>query len=113
MLLKNPENLCEQRGEKAHLAAALELNEPLATGYYLKEELRLFWEHTFRWPPQMFVRSWCQRAIAIGLSPLRIWTVAIKDIAKTPMRLGGPLSYLGHRITSGPMERHQQQNQNA
>ncbi|MGB7328222.1 MAG: transposase, partial [Rubripirellula sp.] len=98
LLLKNPENLSEDRDEKAHLAAALELNEPLAMGYYLKEELRLFWAETFRWPAQLFLRSWCQRAIATGLSPL-------KTMAKTLTRLeDGLLSYFEHRISSGPME---------
>jgi transposase len=98
LLLKNPENLSEQCDEKAHLAAALKLNEPLAQGYYLKEELRLFWEHTFRWPAQLFLRSWCKRAIATGLSPL-------KTMAKTLTRLeDGLLSYFTHRISSGPME---------
>ncbi|WP_302119552.1 ISL3 family transposase [Allorhodopirellula heiligendammensis] len=69
LLLKNPENLRADRNEEAHLAAALELNEPLATAYYLKEELRMFWRYTFRWPAQLFLRSWCERAIATGLAP--------------------------------------------
>lgn len=98
LLLKNPENLSEQRDEQAHLAAALEINEPLATGYYLKEELRLFWENTFRWPAQLFLRSWCKRAIATELGPL-------KTMAKTLTRLEeGLLNYFKHRISSGPME---------
>ena len=98
LLLKNPENLSEDRDEAAQLAAALKLNEPLAMGYYLKEELRLFWGHTFRWPAQLFLRSWCERAIATGLTPL-------KTMAKTLTRLeDGLLSYFDHRISSGPME---------
>ncbi len=98
LLVKNPENLSEDRDEEAHLAAALELNEPLAKGYYLKEELRLFWENTFRWPAQLFLRSWCDRAIATGLSPLI-------TMAKTLTRLeDGLLNYFEHQISSGPME---------
>jgi len=98
LLLKNPENLSEARDEEAHLAAALKLNEPLAMGYYLKEELRLFWDQSFRWPAQLFLRSWCGRAIATGLLPL-------KTMAKTLTRLEeGLLSYFDHRISSGPME---------
>ena len=98
LLLKNPENLDEQRDEEAHLAAALELNEPLAKAYYLKEELRLFWDNMFRWPAQLFLRAWCDRAIATGLGPLI-------TMAKTLMRLEeGLLSYFKHRISSGPME---------
>lgn len=98
LLLKNPENLSEERDEEAHLAAALQLNEPLAKGYYLKEELRMFWDETFRWPAQLFLRSWCRRAIATGLEPL-------KTMAKTLTRLeDGLLNYFDHRISSGPME---------
>lgn len=98
LLLKNPENLSDDRDEQAHLAAALELNEPLAQGYYLKEELRLFWEHTFRWPAKLFLWSWCRRALATGLAPL-------KAMAKTLTRLEeGLLNYFDHKITSGPME---------
>ena len=98
LVLKNPENLDASRDEEARLAAAFELNAPLAIGYYLKEELRLFWEETFRWPAQLFLRSWCQRAIATGLKPL-------KTMAKTLARLEeGLLSYFDHRISSGPME---------
>jgi transposase len=33
LLLKNPENLSEDRDEEAHLAAALEVNKPLAQAY--------------------------------------------------------------------------------
>tara|TARA_A100001391_G_C5067492_1_gene277521 strand:- start:1583 stop:2215 length:633 start_codon:yes stop_codon:yes gene_type:complete len=98
LLLKNPENLRADRNEEAHLAAALELNEPLATAYYLKEELRMFWRYTFRWPAQLFLRFWCERAIATGLAPL-------KTMAKTLMRLEeGLMNYFRHRISSGPME---------
>ncbi len=98
LLLKNPENLSEERDEEAHLAAAIELNEPLAEGYNLKEELRMFWGETFRWPAQLFLRSRCRRAIATGLEPL-------KTMAKTLTRLeDGPLNYFDHRISSGPME---------
>ena len=44
LLLKNAENLDKEKGEKKRLEEALALNKPLATAYYMKEELRLFWE---------------------------------------------------------------------
>jgi transposase len=40
LLLKNPENLDAQRHEHQRLEEALALNKPLATAYYLKEDLR-------------------------------------------------------------------------
>ena len=44
LLLKNPENLDEEKDEKRRLKEALKLNEPLATAYYLKDDLRRFWD---------------------------------------------------------------------
>lgn len=40
LLLKNPENLDDAKGEHRRLEEALELNESLAKAYYLKEDLR-------------------------------------------------------------------------
>jgi hypothetical protein len=43
LLLKNPQNLEEDRDKRTRLDEALRLNQPLATAYYLKEDLRQFW----------------------------------------------------------------------
>lgn len=42
MLLKNPENLDEEKDERGRLREALKLNAPLATAYYRKDDLRRF-----------------------------------------------------------------------
>jgi transposase len=42
LLLKNPENLDDQKREKQRLEEALTLNEALATAYCLKDDLRRF-----------------------------------------------------------------------
>ena len=39
LLLKNPENLNDERNERSRLEEALSLNKPLATAYYMKEDL--------------------------------------------------------------------------
>jgi len=44
LLLKRPEHLDPTRNEPQRLEEALRLNEPLATAYYLKEELNEIWE---------------------------------------------------------------------
>lgn len=44
LLLKKEENLSVEKDEKQKLQEALEVNKPLATAYYLKEELSLFWQ---------------------------------------------------------------------
>jgi transposase len=43
LLLKNPENLDEEKNEKQRLEEALTLNKPPATAYYMKDDLRRFW----------------------------------------------------------------------
>ncbi len=40
LLLKNPENLKDNRNEPDRLKTALEINQPLSTVYYMKEEIR-------------------------------------------------------------------------
>src|SRR5438105_1404015 len=44
LLLKNAENLDPKKDEKQRLEEALALNQPLATAYSMKEDLRRFWE---------------------------------------------------------------------
>jgi transposase len=46
LLLKNPENGDPNRREPERLAAALQLNQPLALAYYLKEDLRQIWQQS-------------------------------------------------------------------
>ena len=64
LLLKNPENL--QQGphadETKRLAEALKLNKPLATAYYLKEDLRQFWNQKSILAAERFLNDWCRRA---------------------------------------------------
>ena len=48
LLLKRPENLDPSHQEPQRLREALRLNEPLATAYYLKEELSEIWEPAAR-----------------------------------------------------------------
>src|SRR3954471_9154088 len=43
LLLKNPENLDPRRKERERLEEALRLTQPLATAYYMKEDLRQIW----------------------------------------------------------------------
>jgi transposase len=43
LLLKNPENLDPKKKERERLEEALRMNQPLATIYYLKEDLRQIW----------------------------------------------------------------------
>src|SRR5271154_3917566 len=66
LLLRNPENLQEDQIPK--LDRALQLNEPLLLGWYLKEELRELWNQSSRQKMAAFLKDWCQKAdqTAIG-----------------------------------------------
>src|SRR3954453_10984031 len=98
LLLKNPENLDEQRDEKRRLEEALELNKSLATAYYLKEDLRRFWEQPGQRFATAFLNDWIKRAAASGITILQ-------QMAKTlAAHRSGLLAYYDVGITSGPME---------
>ena len=98
LLLKNPENLDEKRDEKSRLEEALALNQSLAAAYYLKEDLRQFWEQPGKRFATAFFDGWIKRAEASGIKIL-------KQLAKTlAAHRSGLLAYYDVPITSGPME---------
>jgi transposase len=98
LLLKNPENLDADKDEKQRLEEALALNKPLATAYYLKEDLRRFWEQPGKRFATAFLTDWLKRAAASGVKVLQ-------QMAKTlAAHRSGLLAYYDAMITSGPME---------
>jgi transposase len=98
LLLKGAENLDEKRDEKKKLEEALALNKSLATAYYLKEDLRQFWEQPGKKFGTLFLDGWIKRAEASGIRILQ-------EMAKTlAAHRSGLLAYHDVMITSGPME---------
>src|SRR3954454_5366131 len=98
LLLKNPENLDARKDEKKRLEEALELNKPLATAYYMKEDLRRFWEQPGKRFATVFLDGWIRRAEASGIKMLQ-------QMGKTlAAHRSGLLAYYDAMITSGPME---------
>jgi transposase len=98
LLLKNPENLDPKKNEKQRLEEALALNQPLATAYYMKEDLRRFWEQPGKRFATTFLDGWIRRAEASGIKILQ-------QMAKTlATHRSGLLSYYEVMISSGPME---------
>jgi transposase len=98
LLLKASENLDEKRDEKTKLEEALSLNKSLATAYYLKEDLRQFWEQPGKKFATLFLDGWSKRADASGIRMLQ-------QMAKTlAAHRSGLLAYYDVMITSGPME---------
>ena len=98
LLLKNPENLDEEKDEKRRLKEALALNKPLATAYYMKDDLRRFWQQPGKQFATTFLDGWIRRAEASGIRILQ-------QMAKTlAAHRSGLLAYYDVMISSGPME---------
>ena len=98
LLLKNAENLDEEKDEKKRLKEALALNEPLAIAYYMKEDLRRFWQQPGKSFATTFLDGWIRRAEASGIK-------ALQQMAKTlAAHRSGLLAYYDVMISSGPME---------
>ncbi len=98
LLLKRPENLDPNRQEPERLQEALRLNEPLATAYYLKEELNEVWEQDTQEEAQALLMQWIVEAESTGIRML-------KDFAKTlRAHAWGILAYYDYPISTGPLE---------
>jgi transposase len=98
LLLKRPENLEPSRREPQRLQEALRLNEPLATAYYLKEELHEIWEQEDQETAQALLMDWITFAESTGIRMLH-------DFAKTlRFHAWGILAYYDHPISTGPLE---------
>jgi transposase len=98
LLLKRPDNLDASRDEVGRLYAALRLNESLATAYYLKEELRQFWEQPDKRHARQALRSWYFQAKASGIR------VLIEMANTLVAHEYGILAWYDHPISTGPLE---------
>jgi transposase len=99
LLLKNPENLDEGRHETQRLAEALRLNQPLATAYYLKEDLRQVWEQYDKPAARRVLDDWIRRAEASGIA------ILVKFAHTLAAHRTGILAFYDHKaISTGPLE---------
>lgn len=77
LLLKNPGNLDPKRNEKQRLEDALALNKPLATAYYMKEDLRQIWDQPDKPAAEQFIDDWIARAQSSGIRMLQQFAVTL------------------------------------
>lgn len=98
LLLKNPENLDPRRHERQRLEEALRINQPLATVYYMKEDLRQIWLQPDKRTAARVLQDWVHRAEASGIRLLRDFAVTLT------MYRAGILAYYDHPISTGPLE---------
>ena len=98
LLLKRPENLDPQRNEPARLEEALRLNRPLATAYYLKEQLAEAWEQEDEAEARLFLLDWIAQAETSGVRMLHKFAQTLRAHA------WGILAWYDHPISTGPLE---------
>lgn len=98
LLLKNPENLDKTRDESKRLHEALTLNQPLATAYYMREDLRRVWEQSDKLAAQRVLDDWIRRAECSGIRRL------IQFAHTLAAHRSGILNYYDYRISTGPLE---------
>lgn len=98
LLLKNPENLEDDKNERERLEEALAMNQPLATAYYMKDLLRTFWECWDYQEAAFFLDQWIAEAKEAGIRMLY-------GMAKTIERhRQGFLNYFFYPISTAPLE---------
>jgi transposase len=98
LLLKNPENLDQDHDEHRRLEEALRLNQPLATAYYLKEDLRQIWSQPNKRTARRVLRDWLARARASGIRFLNQVADTLEE------HQAGILAYYDYPISTGPLE---------
>lgn len=98
LLLKNPENLDPKKKERERLEEALRMNQPLATVYYMKEDLRQIWAQPDKATATLVLEDWIRRAEASCIKVLQKFAVTLA------MHRTGILAYYDCRISTGPLE---------
>ena len=98
LLLKALDNLNENRNEHQRLQQALELNMPLATAYYMKEDLRQLWSQKNKTAAATFLDDWIARATASNV------TMLVKFARTLKVHRSGILNYYDYPISTAPLE---------
>jgi len=81
LLMYNADNLANKsESARQRLDKALELNKPLATAYYMKEELRVIWHQNNKKTASNLLTEWINKAEVSGIRVL-------KSFARTLARL--------------------------
>jgi len=98
LLLKNPENLKQRNDEPRRLEKALEINQPLSTVYYMKEELRQIWAQKDKKTGEKLINNWINLA---NLSDIPMLKKFAKTLSLHKIRI---LAYYDYGISTGPLE---------
>lgn len=104
LVLRNEEHLSDVKNPKTkltpreHLALALEINQPLAIAYYMKENLKLIWQQRDYRSAANTLAYWCEEAEVSGIDMLQKFAVKLR-FYKT-----GILNWYHCPISTGKLE---------
>ncbi len=98
LLLTARENLMKKEDQFKRLTNALLLNMPLATAYYMKEDLRQLWDWDDKSTASWHLDSWISMAKESGLPMLEKFSNTLKK------HRDGILAYYDFPISTGPLE---------
>jgi len=99
LLMKNPINLIVEKDEHTRLQEALDLNQPLAIAYYMKDDLRRIWQQECKESAQFLLNDWIKRAMASGVGMLKRFANTLATFRS------GILAYYDFdHLSTGPLE---------
>jgi len=98
LLLKNPAHFDKTKGEEERLREALELNEPLYTAYYLREDLSRVWLQPDKEKATAVLDSKIEKAKLSGINNLKIMAKTLSAYRS------GILVYYDFPIYTGPLD---------
>jgi len=98
LLLKNKENLNQEKDEPAKLQNLLALNRRLNTVYVLRDDLKRFWHYRAQWAAKRWFDGWYRRAIYSKIKPLKKFARSLKT------HLPGILAHCQYPIHTGVLE---------
>jgi transposase len=99
LLMKNPCNLSVEKDEHTRLQEALRLNQPLATAYYMKDDLRQIWQQPDKESAAFLLDDWIKKARVSGVRMLQRFAKTLSTYRS------GILAYYDFdRLSTGPLE---------
>ena len=99
LLLTGKEKLKDKTEQTQRLRQALEINKPLATVYYMKEDLRQLWNWTEKRTATWHLQSWITMARKSGINILEKFATTLEE------HFEGILAYFDFDcLSTGPLE---------
>ena len=99
LLMKTPCNLNVEKDEHTRLQEALQLNQPLATAYYMKDDLRRVWLQEDKDSAAFVLDDWIKRAAASSVNMLKTFANTL-----AAYRSGILAYYDFDGLSTGPLE---------